>query len=163
MRPRPVPSLPKRRCGGDSVPATAPIRSCFPRPYEPVAAMAFAALARVAYRHRSAFLPFVITGAAFILAAIIHRHHPGMWVLVAVVTVAAGLVAGVPHRLLWAMPARNITAGIVTRVWEACGITRPAERVYVTAVVVTGGGWLSAAIAAGPLIKPCPLSRVSPR
>ena len=127
-----------------------------PPPYEPVAAMAFAALARVAYRHRSAFVPFAITGAAFILAAIIHKHHPGMWVLVAVVTLAAGLVAGVPHRLLWAMPARTITAGVVTRVWEACGITRPAERAYVTAVVVTCGGWLSAGIAAGPLVKPLP-------
>jgi S-DNA-T family DNA segregation ATPase FtsK/SpoIIIE len=128
----------------------------FPAPYEPVAAMAFAALARLAYRHRSAFAPFVMTGAGFLLAAIVHKHHPGMWVLVAVVTVAAGLVAGVPHRLLWAMPARTITAGVVTRVWEACGITRPAERAYVTAVVVTGGGWLSAAIAAGPLTKPLP-------
>jgi hypothetical protein len=118
-----------------------------PPPYEPVAAMMFAGFARVLYRHRSAFMPFAVTGAAFILAAIVHRHHPGMWVLPAVVTLAAGLVLGVPHRLLWAAPPRNITAGIVTRVWEACGITRPAERAYVTAVVVTGGGWLSAAIA----------------
>ena len=84
------------------------------------------------------------------------KHHPGIWVLVAVVTVAAGIVTGVPHRLLWAMPARKVTAGIITRVWEACGITRPAERAYVTAVVVTGGGWLSAAIAAGPLTRPLP-------
>jgi S-DNA-T family DNA segregation ATPase FtsK/SpoIIIE len=127
-----------------------------PPPYEPVAAMAFAALARVAYRHRSAFLPFTITGAAFIVAAIVHKHHPGVWVLAAVATLTAGLVLGVPHRLLWAMPARDMTAGVVTRVWEACGITRPAERLYITAVTVTGGGWLSAAIAAGPFVKPLP-------
>jgi len=127
-----------------------------PPPYEPVAAMMFAATARVLYRHRSAFMPFAVTGAAFIIAAIIHRHHPGLWVIVAMVTLAAGLVLGVPHRLLWAMPARAFTAGIITRMWEACGITRPAERAYVTAVVVTGGGWLSAAIAAGPSVKPLP-------
>jgi S-DNA-T family DNA segregation ATPase FtsK/SpoIIIE len=127
-----------------------------PPPYEPVAAMMFAALARLAYRHRSAFLPFAVTGAMFILAAVVHKHHPGMWVIVTLVTVAAGLVTSLPHRLLWTMPARKVTAGIVTRVWEACGITRPAERAYVTAAVVTGGGWLSAAIAAGPLTKPLP-------
>jgi hypothetical protein len=49
----------------------------WPVPYEPVAAMAFAVLGRGVYRHRSAFLPFVITGTAFVLAAIAHRHHPG--------------------------------------------------------------------------------------
>jgi S-DNA-T family DNA segregation ATPase FtsK/SpoIIIE len=127
-----------------------------PAPYEPVAAMAFAAFARLAYRHRSAFLPFAVAGAAFILAVIIHRHHPGMWVLVAVATLAAGLVTGIPHRLLWAWPTRAITAGIITRIWEACGITRPAGRAYVTGVVVTGGGWLAAAPAPGPLTRPLP-------
>jgi S-DNA-T family DNA segregation ATPase FtsK/SpoIIIE len=129
----------------------------WPAPYEPAAAILLAALGRLAYRHRSAFLPFAITGAAFILAAVVHRHHPGTWVIVAVVTVAAGVVLGMPHRLWWAYPARNVTAGLLTRVWEACGITRPAERVYVTAVAVTCGGWLSAAIAAGPSVKPLPI------
>jgi S-DNA-T family DNA segregation ATPase FtsK/SpoIIIE len=127
-----------------------------PAPYEPVAAMAFAVLGRAAYRHRSAFLPFAVTGAAFILAAILHRHHPGWWVMAAVVTVAAGFVLGMPHRLLWAHPGGKLTAGILTRAWEACGINRPAERVYATAVTVTAGGWLSAAIAAGPSVKPLP-------
>src|ERR1700733_13767082 len=129
----------------------------WPASYEPAAAIVFAALGRPAYRHRLAFLPFAITGAAFILAAIVHRHHPGMWVIAAVVTVAAGLVLGMPHRLLWARPARSITAGFLTRVWAACGISRPVERVYVTAVAVTYGGWLSAAIAAGPAEKPLPI------
>jgi len=129
----------------------------WPASYEPAAAIVFAALGRLAYRHRLAFLPFAITGAAFILAAIVHRHHPGMWVIAAVVTVAAGLVLGMPHRLLWARPARSITAGFLTRVWAACGISRPVERVYVTAVAVTYGGWLSAAIAAGPAEKPLPI------
>lgn len=127
-----------------------------PYPCEPAAAMAFAALGRFLYRHRSAFWPFSMTGAAFILAALIHAHHPGYWVIAAVVTVAAGFFLGIPHRLLWAHPAGKFTAGLLTRAWEACGIDRPAERVYVTAVAVTCGGWLSAAIAAGPAVKPLP-------
>ena len=127
-----------------------------PVPYEPVAGLALAALSRWAYRNRSAFLPFTITGAAFILAAILHRHHPGWWVAAAVVTLAVGLFLGIPHRLLWAQPGGKPTAGLLTRAWEACGITRPAERVYVTAVTVTCGGWVSAAIAIGPAVKPLP-------
>jgi S-DNA-T family DNA segregation ATPase FtsK/SpoIIIE len=124
--------------------------------YEPSAAIVFAALGRLAYRHRSAFLPFAITGAAFILAAILHRHQPGLWVTAAVVTAAAAFVLGILHRLLWANPAGKLTAGFLTRAWEACGISRPAGRAYVTAVAVTSGGWLSAAIAAGPTVKPLP-------
>jgi S-DNA-T family DNA segregation ATPase FtsK/SpoIIIE len=118
--------------------------------------MAFAALARVLYRHRSAFRPFAVTAAAFILAAIIHRHHPGYWVIAAVVTAAAGGFLGMPHRLIWAQPGRDMRAGWITRAWEACGISRPAERAYVTAVAVTAGGWISAAIAIGPLTHPLP-------
>ena len=128
-----------------------------PYPYQPAAGVAFAVLARFLFRHRSAFWPFIITGAVFILAAIIHRHHPGYWVISTVVTVGFGLFLGMPHRLLWASPALKATAGLVTRAWEACGIDRPAERVYVTAVAVTIGGWLSAAIGSGPAAKPLPL------
>ena len=57
---------------------------------------------------------------------------------------------------MWPGPAGKGAAGWLTRAWEACGIDRTAERVYVTAVAVTLGGWLSAAIAAGPLTKPLP-------
>jgi DNA segregation ATPase FtsK/SpoIIIE, S-DNA-T family len=127
-----------------------------PYPYDPVAAMAFAALGRAAYRHRSAFWPFLIAGAAFVLAAVVHRHHPGYWVAAVVVTAAAGMFLGIPHRLMWAGPAGKVTAGWLTRAWEACGTGRPAERAYATAVAVTLGGWLSAAIAAGPLSRPLP-------
>ena len=127
-----------------------------PYPYEPAAAMAFAALGRFLYRHRSAFWPFVISGAVFILAAVIHRHHPGYWVMTTVVTFSTGIFLGIPHRLMWASPALKATAGFLTRAWEACGIDRPAERAYVTAVAVTLGGWLSAAIGIGPTVKPLP-------
>lgn len=127
-----------------------------PIPYEPVAALAFAAFGRFLYRHRSAFLPFLMAGGIFGLAAVIHHHHPGYWVIAAVVTVAAGIFLGMPHRLMWAHLAGQKPAGWLTRAWEACGIDRAAERVYVTAVAVTAGGWLSAAIAIGPTLKPLP-------
>ena len=39
---------------------------------------------------------------------------------------------------------------------EVCGIDRAPERIYATVVIVTAGSWLSAAIAAGPTVKPLP-------
>jgi S-DNA-T family DNA segregation ATPase FtsK/SpoIIIE len=128
----------------------------FMDPGEPAALIVAAALGRWAYRHRSAFLPFVITGAAFIAADVIRRHHPGSWIVAVVVTAAVTIVAGIPHRILWSRPAGRVTAGILARAWEACGIDRPAERAYATAVIAAAGGWLSAAIAIGPAEKPLP-------
>jgi S-DNA-T family DNA segregation ATPase FtsK/SpoIIIE len=127
-----------------------------PAPYEPLALMALAALSRLAYRHRSAFLPFIITAGVFAAAAILHQDHPGSWVTVAAVTGVSGVFLGIPRRLLWNTSGRKIRAGFLTRAWEACGITRAAERVYATVVTVTAGGWLSAGIAAGPAVKPLP-------
>lgn len=124
--------------------------------YQPLGLIAVAAFSRFAYRHRSAFLPLVIAAGAFGLAAILHRHHPGLWVLTAVVTPTAAFVLAIPHRLLWANPPGKLAAGALTRAWEACGITRPVERAYVATVVVTSGGWLSVAIAIGPTAKPLP-------
>jgi S-DNA-T family DNA segregation ATPase FtsK/SpoIIIE len=128
----------------------------FMEPGEPAGLIVAAALGRWAYRHRSAFLPFVITGAAVIAADVIRRHHPGAWIAAVTVTAAVTIVAGIPHRILWARPAGRITAGILARAWEACGIDRPAERAYATAVIAVTGGWLSAAIAIGPATKPLP-------
>ena len=125
-------------------------------PGEPLGLIAAAALARWAYRHRSAFLPFAITAAAFIAAALIHPQHRRVWLVVALVTAAVTILAAIPHRLSWASPAARITAGIITRMWEACGIDRPAERVYAATVIAVTGGWLSAAIALGPAVKPLP-------
>jgi len=123
---------------------------------EPLSLIAAAAFARWAYRHRSAFLPFVIMSAAFITADIIHRHHSRYWLAVAAITAAVTVIAGIPHRLLWASPAGRFTATSITRAWEACGIDRPAERAYATAVIAVAGGWLAAAIAIGPAAKPLP-------
>jgi S-DNA-T family DNA segregation ATPase FtsK/SpoIIIE len=98
----------------------------------------------------------VITAAAFILAAALHRHHPGYWIAAAGVTAAAACFLAIPHRLLRGNPPGKPTGGVIVRAWEACGISRPAERAYITAVVLASGGWLSAAIATGPAAKPLP-------
>ena len=123
---------------------------------EPLSLIAAAALGRLLYRHRSAFAPFAITSAAFMAAGVMHRHHPRYWLAVAGITAAVTILAGIPHRLLWASPAGRFTATGLTRLWEACGIDRPIERGYATAVIAVTGGWLAAAIAAGPAVKPLP-------
>jgi S-DNA-T family DNA segregation ATPase FtsK/SpoIIIE len=123
---------------------------------EPVSMLAAIVIGRWAYRHRSAFLPFAVTIGAAIAAAILHPHHRGWWIPAAGVTVAVTFILAIPHRLLWASPAGRITSGVVARTWEACGIGRPIERAYAALVVAVTGGWLAAAIAASPAVKPLP-------
>ena len=125
-------------------------------PDEPVGLIIAGIIARSAWRHRSAFLPFTITGAAFAAAAFAHPHQARWWITTACVTVFATVLLGIPHRLLWARPAGRFTTGMLARLWAACGIDRPAERAYATIVVACAGGWLSAAIALGPAMRPLP-------
>jgi hypothetical protein len=124
--------------------------------YQPLGLIAAAFLGRLIYRHRSAFLPFLITTTAFAIAAIAHRHHPGLWAIAAALTLAAATFLGTPHRLLWASPTGRIKPGAIGRLWEVCGINRTAERAYAVTVITATGGWLSAAIAVGPTAKPLP-------
>jgi S-DNA-T family DNA segregation ATPase FtsK/SpoIIIE len=125
-------------------------------PDEPLGLIALAAIGRWAYRHRSAFAPFGITIAAFIIAAFTHPHHARYWLLVAGITFLVTVLLGIPHRMLWTSPAGKITAGALARLWAACGIDRGIERAYAATVAAVTGGWLSAAIAAGPAAKPLP-------
>jgi S-DNA-T family DNA segregation ATPase FtsK/SpoIIIE len=125
-------------------------------PGEPVAAIAAEMIARWAWRHRSAFLPFQVTGSAFATAALTHPHHARWWITAACVTVLATVLLGIPHRLLWEQPAGRFTSGMLARLWAACGINRPAERAYAAIVTACAGGWLSAGIAFGPLLRPLP-------
>jgi S-DNA-T family DNA segregation ATPase FtsK/SpoIIIE len=127
-----------------------------PPPYEPGDPLIVAMLGRLLYRHRSAFLPFLMTGTTFALAYVTHRNHPGLWPVTAAATFAAALILGIPHQLTWPRPAARKTSDILTRAWEACGIARPAERFYAATIAAVTGGWLTAAIVAGPTAKPLP-------
>ena len=125
-------------------------------PDERLTLLALAVFSRWAYRHRSAFLPFIITSAAFIVSGEIHQHHARWWIAVASGTAIITILMAIPHRLLWDQPAGRITARGLTRAWEACGIDRPTERAYAAAVTAVVGGWISAAIAIGPAVRPLP-------
>jgi S-DNA-T family DNA segregation ATPase FtsK/SpoIIIE len=127
-----------------------------PAPYEPVAFIALAALARALFRHRSAFWPFATTGAVYLAAAILHRDHPVIWPWLAAVTATTAFILGIPHRLIWPGIPGRMAAGFITRMWEACGISRLAERIYATVTVTVAGGWLCAATVTGPAVKPLP-------
>jgi S-DNA-T family DNA segregation ATPase FtsK/SpoIIIE len=123
---------------------------------EPVGVIAVAAISKWVYRHRSAFAPFLITAAEYTAAAYTHRHHPHYWIPVLVLTLMTAIVAGMPHRIMWAHPSMKFTAGLISRAWQACGVDRTPERIYATIVIAAGGGWLTAAIASGPAVKPLP-------
>jgi len=99
-------------------------------------------------------VPFGITSAAFVIAAYAHPHHARYWLPVAGITVTVTVVMGIPHQLLWSRPAGKVTAGALARLWEKCGIDRGIERAYAATVIAVTGGWLAAAIAIGPAVKP---------
>ncbi len=92
---------------------------------------------RWAWRYRSELGPLVIAAATMAVGAIAHVVHHAGWpaIVAAIAAIAAGLLAGFGRRL---------------------GLTSLAERSYAATVVTTMGGWLSAAIAAGPLRGPLP-------
>jgi DNA segregation ATPase FtsK/SpoIIIE, S-DNA-T family len=115
--------------------------------------------ARWMYRNRWAFAPFVIALAAFIAAAILHRqhHHAPWWIAVLATTATTAAVLGIPHSLLRRTSVGRRVASFLSKLWEECGVDRAIERAYAGAVVAVTGGWLTAAIAIGPTVKPLPL------
>ena len=125
-------------------------------PDEPFGTIATIAISRWLYRHRSALVPILIAGAAFVTALLTHPRHARYWILAAVLTVLGTVLLGISHQLLWSNPAGKATAGFLARMWAACGIDRPAERAYAACAVAVTGGWLSAGIAIGPTVKPLP-------
>lgn len=119
--------------------------------------LAIVIIGQWAWRHRTAFAPFAITVAALTVAAWVHPHHARYWLPVAGLTLLVVILLGIPHRMLRARPAGQAAARALARMWAACGIDRGIERAYAAAVIAVAGGWLSAAIAAGPTAKPQPL------
>lgn len=125
-------------------------------PDESVFLLALAALARLAFRHRSAFAPFIISGAAFAAAAVIHRHHSGWWIPATAITGAVSALLALPYRTLDRYPPLRLPLRLLLRAWKACGIDRATERGYAAFVIATLGGWLAAAIADNPTKRPLP-------
>jgi S-DNA-T family DNA segregation ATPase FtsK/SpoIIIE len=125
-------------------------------PGEPYDLIILAALGRWAFRHRSVFYPFWVTLAAFIAASVAHGHHVRWWIPVTALTTVITLLLAFPLPLLRRHPAGRQLARALSWAWERCGIDRAIERGYTAAVIATAGGWLAAAIANGPTVKPLP-------
>jgi hypothetical protein len=126
-------------------------------PDEPFAFIALAAIGKWAFRHRSAFAPFIITLAVFVAAAMTHGHHARWWIPVAAVTATTTLLVGFPHAVLRRHQAGRRIARILAWLWQRCGIDRAIERAYAGTVIAVTGGWLAAAIAVGPAVRPLPV------
>jgi DNA segregation ATPase FtsK/SpoIIIE, S-DNA-T family len=126
-------------------------------PSDPLPELAIVIIARWVWRYRTTLAPFGISLAAFAVAAYAHPHHARYWLPVAGVAMLVAILLGIPHRVLQTRSAGKILAGALAWLWEKCGIDRGIERAYAAAVIAVTGGWLSAAIAAGPAVKPLPL------
>jgi S-DNA-T family DNA segregation ATPase FtsK/SpoIIIE len=124
---------------------------------DPLPELAIVVITRWAFRHRSAFAPFWITPAAFIAAGAAHGHHARWWIPVATVTALATILLALPLPVMRRHPAGRRIASALSRLWDKCGIDRPIERGYAATVIAAAGGWLAAAIASGPAVKPLPV------
>ncbi|MBV9447651.1 MAG: cell division protein FtsK [Streptosporangiaceae bacterium] len=122
--------------------------------------LAIAVIWRWVWSYRSALVPFAIALAEFSAAALAHPRHARYWIPVTAVTAAAVLVLACPLPVLNRRRAGRPVARVLSQAWDRCGIPRPIERAYMTAVVAVTGGWLATAIAAGPTMKPLPVAAI---
>jgi S-DNA-T family DNA segregation ATPase FtsK/SpoIIIE len=101
------------------------------------------AIAHAMWRYRSELAPIAFAALIVAAAEMLHRTHPVWWPwwALATVTTTTILAAPVPAWLRKAWPM----------------VDRPAERVYVGAVIVMAGGWSTAATAVGPVTSPMPV------
>ena len=124
---------------------------------DPLPDLAIVIITRWAFRHRSAFAPFWVAPAAFIVAGAAHGGHARWWIPVTAVTAMATVLLGLPLSVMRRHPAGRRIARALSRIWEKCGIDRALERAYAATITATAGGWLAAAIAGGPAEKPLPM------
>ena len=85
-------------------------------PEEPAGVIIAGIIARWAWRHRSAFFPFTVTGSVFAAAAFTHPHHARWWITTACATVLVTVVLGIPHRLLWQGWGQSRWSGLLLHV-----------------------------------------------
>jgi S-DNA-T family DNA segregation ATPase FtsK/SpoIIIE len=124
---------------------------------EPYGIIILAALGRWAFRHRSVFYPFWVTLAAFIAAGEAHGHqHAGLWEPVTAVTAVTTAILALPV-MRW-HPVGLPAARLLAEIWERLGIDRGIERAYTATIIAAIGGWLAAATANGPAVKPLPMT-----
>ncbi len=69
-------------------------------PEESLGSIAAAAIGRWLFRHRSAFVPFIVAGTAFTTALLAHPRHARDWLPVAGVTVLVTVLLGMPRRFI---------------------------------------------------------------
>ena len=127
-------------------------------PEEPITLLVLTALARFMFRHRSAFAPLVFGGAVYVVVLLAHSHHSTWWVPVAVASSIASILLGAPYGRLRRYRSTRIPAELLLRLWRACGMSRPLERIYAATVIATSGGWSAAALAIGPSERPLPMT-----
>jgi S-DNA-T family DNA segregation ATPase FtsK/SpoIIIE len=129
-------------------------------PNEPFGLIILSVLGRWAFRHRSAFYPFWVALAAFIAAGAAHGHHAKWWIP-ATVTIVTTAILALPLQVMRRNPVGRKVARVLSWLWEKCGIGRAMERGYAAIVIATAGGWLAAAIASGPTVKPLPAMAIA--
>jgi S-DNA-T family DNA segregation ATPase FtsK/SpoIIIE len=129
-------------------------------PGKPFGLIILSVLGRWAFRHRSAFYPFWVALAAFIAAGAAHGHHAKWWIA-ATATIVTTAILALPLPVMRRNPAGRKVARVLSWLWEKCGIGRAMERGYAAIVIATAGGWLAAAIASGPTVKPLPAVAIS--
>lgn len=90
------------------------------------------------------------------MAALNHGHHARYWIPVTCVTATVTGVVWFPLTVLRRHRAGCRIARALSWAWDKCGIGTGIERAYAGTCIGTGGGWLAAAVASGPLAKPLP-------
>jgi hypothetical protein len=101
-------------------------------------------IGRAIWRYRSELAPIALAGLTALAAAGIHHSDRRSWVWFAVATIATTAALAVPPPA-WAR-----------RAWSL--LDRPADRAYAAIVAANAGGWLTAAIAIGPVTPPMPVA-----
>jgi S-DNA-T family DNA segregation ATPase FtsK/SpoIIIE len=100
-------------------------------------------IGRAIWRYRSELVPVAIAGLTALVAAGIHHSDPRSWPWFAVATIAAVTALAVPPPA-WARKAWSL-------------LDRPADRAYAAIVTMNACGWLTAAIAIGPVTPQMPV------
>ena len=94
------------------------------------------ALLRILWRYRSELAPAFLAAVLFFIAWRLHSTYARWW----------EITLGVAAAAAWAAAIFGARIGLTARI----------ERAYAVAVVLAAGGWLSAAMAAGPGTAPLP-------